>query len=263
MAWPAPIPGPARPRSRARPCSRASPLSSRPPPSPTQGAGFQPSPGTPRSPAASHQACRSATTAQRRAARRCCCCRWGAACPVRPGLLEPRRSGRLLEPKDHLRAGRRGIKLLRSAWSRPGPDYGATALDSTGPPSLSEYPPSSLSIPGVSSRGAGAGPDQPRSQPARLTRTKVSPATVLICLSTRPLTSPAPLWNRAISGAEVRILDRCSTGTALTVDVTSIVCRCSHHYTVEPHLFGPHVRGDRAVREPFGNLHSGDVEYST
>ena len=60
----------------------------------------------------------------------------------------------------------------------------------------------------VSSYDTGVGPDQPRSSLAGLTRKVTSPATVLIRLSARPLTSPGSLWNRVISGAEVRTVDQ-------------------------------------------------------
>ena len=74
--------------------------------------------------------------------------------------------------------------------------------------------------------GVGPGPDQPRSHhdPARLTRTTTSPTTVLICLSSLPLTSPESLWNRAISEAEVRILDQLNgLGHCSECDVTRII----------------------------------------
>ena len=61
----------------------------------------------------------------------------------------------------------------------------------------------------VSPHDTGVGPDQPRSQPARLTRTATSPATVLIHSSTRLLTSPESFRNRVISGAEVRTVSQC------------------------------------------------------
>ena len=73
-----------------------------------------------------------------------------------------------------------------------------------------------------SSYDTGVGPDQPRSQQGWLTRTTTSPTTILICLSTRPLTSPESLWKRVISGAEVRILDQCLTDTALNVTLRAL-----------------------------------------
>ena len=80
----------------------------------------------------------------------------------------------------------------------------------------------------VSPHDTGAGPDQPRSQPARLTRTTTSPTTVLIRVFTRPLTSPESLWNRVVSGAEVRAVDQCSTDTALNVTLRPDACSPIH-----------------------------------
>ena len=82
--------------------------------------------------------------------------------------------------------------------------------------------------------GASVGPDQPRYQLTRLTRTTTSPTTVLICLSTEPLTSPESIWNRVISGGDgSRGADLGSVlnGHRSECDVTSIICRCSHYYT--------------------------------
>ena len=61
----------------------------------------------------------------------------------------------------------------------------------------------------VSSYDTCVGPDQPRSQPAGLTRTVTLPATALIRLSTRSLTSCESLRNQVMSGAEVRTVTVC------------------------------------------------------
>ena len=94
--------------------------------------------------------------------------------------------------------------------------------------------------------GASVGPDQPRYQLTRLTRTTTSPTTVLICVSTEPLTSPESIWNRVISGAEVRILDRCLTDTALNVTLRALFAVA---HIIILHWFGPYIRDYRVVRE--------------
>ena len=60
-----------------------------------------------------------------------------------------------------------------------------------------------------SSRGAGVGPDQPRSQPARLTRTTTSPTMVLIDIARFHKDSGDVSGRADKQGAEVRILDQC------------------------------------------------------
>ena len=94
--------------------------------------------------------------------------------------------------------------------------------------------------------GAGVGPDQPRHQLTRLTLTKMSPATVLICLSTQPLTFSESLWNLVISGAEVLILDQCLTDTVLNVTLRALFAVA---HIIIPHRSGPYRRDDRVVRE--------------
>ena len=101
----------------------------------------------------------------------------------------------------------------------------------------------------VSPYNTGVGPDQPRSQPAWLTQNVTSPATVLICLSTRPLTSPE-------SGAEVRTVDQCSTHAALNETLRALFAVI---HIITPHRFGSYIRDDRAVRVSFCQLHN--VEY--
>ena len=113
-----------------------------------------------------------------------------------------------------------------------------------------------------SSCGCGVGPDQPRYQPARLTRTMTSPTTFLICLSNRQLTSPVSCWNRVVSGAEVRILDQCQwlTDTALNVTLRALFAVAQ---IITQHRFGPSKKDDRGVKSTLSQLQNGDVEYNT
>jgi hypothetical protein len=89
-------------------------------------------------------------------------------------------------------------------------------------------------------RRAGIGPDQPRSQPARLARSVTLPATVLIRLSTHPPTSPGFRWNRVISGAEVRNVDRSLTDVAMIVTLRALFAVA---HIIAPHRFGPLHKG--------------------
>ena len=82
-------------------------------------------------------------------------------------------------------------------------------------------------------------------QPVRLTRTTTSLTTVLIWLSAQPLTSPESLWNRAISGAEVRILDQRLTDAALNATLRALF---SVAHIIIPHRLGPHRRDGRGVK---------------
>ena len=92
----------------------------------------------------------------------------------------------------------------------------------------------------ASYHGAGIGPDQPRSQPARLARSVTLPATALIRLSTRPPTSPGFRWNRVISGAEVRTVDRCLTDVAMIVTLRALFAVA---HIIAQHRFGPLHKG--------------------
>ena len=117
----------------------------------------------------------------------------------------------------------------------------------------------------ASSYDTGVGPDQPRSQPARLTRTATSPTTVPICLSARPLTSPESLRNRVILGAEVRsarTVDQCFTDNALNVALRALFAVT---HIIAPHRLGPYIRDDNRADSlrAFCQLHNDDVQYNT
>ena len=130
-------------------------------------------------------------------------------------------------PKGRVRAEWRGIWLLRSAWSRPGrivttapACHGGLARSCGAGPVAS-----------VSSHDAGVGPDRPRPQPVRLTRTLASPAAALI-VSTRPLASPDSI----LCVVRNRVIGRTDRGSALNgrcaeCRVTRSICRCLQHYT--------------------------------
>ena len=87
-----------------------------------------------------------------------------------------------------------------------------------------------------------------RSQESRLTRTTTSFTTALIRLSTRPLTSPESLWNRVISGGEVRILDQCLRDTALNVTLQALFAVT---HTITPHRLGPYIRDENSADRAF------------
>ena len=95
------------------------------------------------------------------------------------------------------------------------------------------------------------GSDRSRTQPARLTRATTSPTTVLIHLSTRPLTSPEFLRNRVISGVEMRAVDQCLlVMNCSECDITSIIC-CYSYYHTAPVRTLPYVRDEYRADRAF------------